>query len=137
MKTLATRLMIFAASAVVLGTMAYGQINVKAEIPFAFHTANGTLPAGTYQLIDQSNHNSPYIVRLSNSSTRQGVFLTSLPPDSYRTGRAALVFTCGNRGCRLSQIRTSAGTYTYYVPPKAGRNKESASVVEIPLINVG
>jgi hypothetical protein len=47
MKSFTNRLVVFAAGAAVPGTMAYGQ-TVKAEIPFAFHTANAGLPAGNY-----------------------------------------------------------------------------------------
>ena len=48
MKTLANRIMMFAASALVLGTVAYGQTQLTVTIPFAFRTANTTLPSGTY-----------------------------------------------------------------------------------------
>jgi hypothetical protein len=39
MKSFTNRLAVFAASPVVLGTMAYGQTTLNVEIPFAFHTS--------------------------------------------------------------------------------------------------
>ena len=47
MKNIANRLIVLAASAFALGTVAFGQTRMTAEIPFAFHTVTGTLPAGT------------------------------------------------------------------------------------------
>ena len=44
MKTLSNRIALFAASAIVFGTVAFGQTApVKAEIPFAFRTTAGLL----------------------------------------------------------------------------------------------
>jgi len=132
MKTLANRLVMFAASAVVLGTMAYGQTNLKAEVPFAFRTASATLPAGNYQ-IKASNTGAATTMSVWNTATHRGVYMVSAPADTYRTARPSLVFLCGNHGCSLSEIRTGSGTYTYAAPHKAGRDKEAVAVVSIPL----
>ena len=132
MKTLANRLVMFAASAVVLGTMAYGQ-TMKAEIPFAFHTANGTLPAGSYVINTRSTSAAADTIRLWNTATQRGAYVMSTQSDPYHTGRSSLVFLCGNQGCSLSAIRTSKGTFTYTAPHKAARDKEAVAVISIPL----
>src|SRR5947209_2924205 len=41
MKSIANRLFLFAAAALSLGTVAYGQTTVKADVPFAFRTPGG------------------------------------------------------------------------------------------------
>jgi hypothetical protein len=132
MKTLANRLVMFAASAVVLGTMAYGQTKMKAEIPFAFSTVNATLPAGSYEFSGQSTTNT---TRLWNAASHRGVLAVSAPLDTYRTatGHPSIVFVCGNEGCSLKEIRTSNGTLTYQVSHRATRDKEAVSVISIPL----
>ena len=132
MKTLANRLVMFAASAVVLGTMAYGQ-TMKAEIPFAFHTANATLPAGSYVINNRPTTAQGNTIRMWNTSTHRGAFVMSTQSDLYQTGRSSLVFLCGKQGCSLSAIRTSRGTFTYPAPHKAARDKEAVAVVSIPL----
>ena len=133
MKTLANRLVVFAASAVVLGTMAYGQTNMKAEIPFAFRTANATLRAGTYQIKDVSSGGAANTMTLWNTASHRGVYVMSSPLDIDRPSRPSLVFLCGSQGCSLSEIRTSRGTLVYSAPHKAARDKEAVAVVSIPL----
>ena len=54
MKTLVNRIVMVAASAMVLGTLAFGQTEMKAQIPFPFRTSMSTLPAGEYT-VGQSN----------------------------------------------------------------------------------
>jgi len=132
MKTLANRLVMFAASAVVFGTMAYGQ-TMKAEIPFAFHTANATLPAGSYAINTRATNSSDRTIRLWNTATQRGVYVMGTQADPDRSGRSSLVFLCSNQGCSLSAIRTSERTFTYPAPHKAARDKEAVAVISIPL----
>ena len=132
MKTFTNRIALFAAGAVVLGTMAYGQ-TMKAEIPFAFHTANATLPAGGYVINTRSISETGNTIRLVNAATHRGVYVMATQADPDRTGRSSLVFLCGSRGCSLSAIRTSRGTLTYPAPHKAAHDREAVAVISIPL----
>jgi len=126
MKSIMHRIAVFAASAVVLGTTAFGQTMVmKAQIPFAFHSGNATLPAGSYTLTSDA-HNATQLTRLRNASANVAVYSVGSPNDSWAAGRTAVIFRCGSEGCRLSAIRTAAGTITYYTPGKTAREKEVA-----------
>ena len=132
MKTLVNRLVMFAASAVVLGTMAYGQTQMKVEIPFAFHTANATLPPGSYVFYGSSVVGTAMI--LEDAASHRSVLAMSGPVDSHdRASRPSVVFVCVNGGCSLSAIRTANGTLTYPAPHKAARERGAVSVVSIPL----
>jgi hypothetical protein len=90
LKTIANRLIVFAVSSIALGTMAFGQTRMTAEIPFAFRTVNGDLPAG----------NPMY--------------------NAYRIATDAPVveFLCGASGCALKALRTSEGSLEYAVRHK-------------------
>jgi hypothetical protein len=132
MKSFANRLAKFAASAVVLGTMAYGQTTMNAAIPFAFHTANSTLPAGNYTVNRVTTATNT--MRLYNTETRRGVFVGSLPVDWYSAvQKPVLVFACAEQGCTLREIKTSNGTYTYPERRQTARDREAVSLIQVPL----
>ena len=132
MKSFTNRLVMFAASAVVLGTMAYGQSTMNAAIPFAFHTANATLPAGNYT-VDRVT-TATNTMRLHNRESGRGAFVASLPVDWFNVvQKPVLVFACAEQGCTLREIRTSNGTYTYPQRGKTARDRESVSLIEVPL----
>jgi hypothetical protein len=135
MKSFTNRFAIFAASAVVLGTMAYGQTTMKADIPFAFHTSNATLPAGTYTVNQVSGASSINTIRLFDTATHRSVLTVSLPPDVSRTApeKPSMVFACGEQGCTLREIKTANGTFSYPSGHKAARDREALSMVQIPL----
>jgi hypothetical protein len=133
MKTFTNRIALFAASAVVLGTMAYGQGSVvKAEIPFAFEAAGKTLAAGAYVLSPVSSRDGGHILALRSVASNRSVIAIGTPVDPYATGNSALLFRCNADGCALSGIRSSEGTVTYNSGHKAARAKESA-MVAVPL----
>jgi hypothetical protein len=138
MKTLTNRLVIFAASAVLLGTMAYGQERMKAEIPFAFHTANASLPAGNYEFDRPSIQDVVTTIRRLNGDSHKAVLALSLPLDTYNkaTKAPSAEFVCENGNCVLRAVTTSAGTYRYPVPHKSRRDKEALSVLRIDLAAV-
>jgi hypothetical protein len=138
MKTLANRIVMFAASAVLLGTMAYGQEHMRAEIPFAFNAADAPLPAGNYEFDSPTIHGSGTTIRVLNSDSHKVVIVLSLPLDPYH--KAADVptanFVCQRGTCQLNSIRTYAGTYQYPATHKSGRDKESLSLLTIKLAEV-
>jgi len=132
MKSLTNRLVMFAASAVVLGTMAYGQTAMNAAIPFAFRTANATLPAGNYTVNRVTTATNT--IQLYNKDSGRGVFVASLPVDWYNTvQKPVLVFACVERGCTLREIKTGSGTYTYPETHKTARDREAVSLIQVPL----
>jgi hypothetical protein len=136
MRSFTNRLAVFAASAVVLGTMAYGQTTMKAEIPFAFHTANATLPAGTYTINQLSGVSATTAMRLFDTATHRSVVAVSLPADIFRTAaeRPSIVFACtGEKVCTLREIKTGNGTYSYPAAHQLAREREAVSMIEIPL----
>jgi hypothetical protein len=135
MKSFTNRLAMFAASAVVLGTMAYGQTAMNAEIPFAFHTANATLPAGNYTVSRIAGTTVSTTLRLYNKDSHRSVLAASLPIDMYRTTaeKPVIVFACVEQGCTLREIKTSTGTYSYPAAHKTAHDREAVSMIEIPL----
>jgi hypothetical protein len=135
MKSFTNRLAIFAASAVVLGTMAYGQTSMNAEIPFAFHTANASLPAGNYTITRLAGASVTNTLRLYNTESHRSVLAASLPIDVVRTAaeKPVLVFACTEQVCTLSDIKTSNGTYSYPAARKTAHDREAVSMIEIPL----
>ena len=132
MKTLVNRIVLFTAGAVILGSMAYGQTPMKANIPFAFHAAGTTLPAGNYTVVRQSG--GAGIVRIWSYEARRGVLALGNPVDTFSTGDATMVFQCNGDDCSLSQIRTPDGSVSYPSHRKAARDAEAAKVVSIPLL---
>jgi hypothetical protein len=135
MKSFANRLAIFAASAVVLGTMAYGQTTLNAEIPFAFHTANATLPAGNYTISRVAGASVTSTLVLYNKDLRRSVMAASLPIDMFHKAaeKPVMVFACAEQGCTLREIKTSHGTYSYPSAHKESRDREAVSMIEVPL----
>jgi hypothetical protein len=130
MKSLTNRLVMFAASAVLFGTMAYGQTPMNAAIPFAFRTANATLPAGNYTV----NRVTTATMQLYNKDSGRGVFVASLPVDWYNTvQKPVLVFACVEQDCTLREIKTGNGTYTYPETHKTARGREAVSLIGVPL----
>jgi len=134
MKSFTNRLVVFAASAVLLGTMAYGQ-TLKAEIPFAFHTANASLPAGTYTIDRVTGAGFANTLRFYNTQSRRSVVAVSTPLDGYRRAakKPTMVFACGGQGCVLREIKMSIGSYSYPAYGKSARGRETVSLIEVPL----
>jgi hypothetical protein len=99
MKTIANRLIVFAVSAIAFGTVAFGQTRMTAEIPFAFHTSKGTLPAGTYELRDVSMAGVPHLIVLRNTATQKSAVAGNPTFNVYRKSDSAskLEFSCVDR----------------------------------------
>ncbi len=133
MKTFTNRIALFAAGAVVLGTMAYGQNSVvTAEIPFAFEASGSTLPAGEYILNPLPTRDGARIVALRSVASNRSVLAIGTPADPYAKGGSAVLFRCDADGCVLAGLRSSEGTVTYTYGRKTARARES-SMVAVPL----
>jgi len=132
MKNIANRMIVFAASALALGTVAYGQTNMTAEIPFAFKTASGTQPAGTYQFSSTSGVGSHSLI-VRNTAMQKATFAGVPLVDAYNKAadKPVLVFACSEGRCSLTAIRTSSGSLEYAAPRKAAHAE--VLVIEIPL----
>ena len=134
MKSLVNRVVILAASAMVLGTMAYGQTEMKAQIPFAFHTTSGNFPAGEYTFGQQNMNSGTAIATLRDQAGRHKVFVSGGVKDLWKAGSPAAVFRCYDTGCVLTAIRTPEASILYSTGESAPA-KEAAMVV-IPLRGV-
>jgi hypothetical protein len=134
MKTLANRIMMFAAGTLVLGTMAYGQAQLTVTIPFAFRTANTTLPSGTY-LFNRQTVGAVTVMILENASSHHSVLTLGARIDpNDRPSEPSFVFSCESGSCSLSAIRMAGGTLIYPSPHKAPREPGAVvSVISIPI----
>jgi hypothetical protein len=135
MKNIANRLVLFAAAALSLGTAAYGQNILKADVPFAFRSPTGTVLAGHYT-VRIVNNGGGNIAQIRDRVTGRG--MVSITNSLYSDGRAAitprLVFRCAEgAGCQLSEIWTLTGGFS--VPVKHVREPEYLS--SIPLAAAG
>src|SRR5580693_4314566 len=110
MKTIANRMIVIAASVLALGTVAFGQTRLTAEIPFEFKTATGTLPAGTYEFLPQANSAS-HSVLIRNTTTWKAFYAGNPVHDIYSKAadKPVVEFVCGRGSCTLTAIRTSSG----------------------------
>jgi hypothetical protein len=109
MKSIANRLFLFAAAALSVGTVAYGQTTVIADVPFAFRAPGGVSSAGHYTVRFENN-----IVQLSNRETRRSTLTVGSRLSGNRTAASSprMVFRCGAAGCQLSEIWTTNGGYS-------------------------
>jgi hypothetical protein len=130
MKSIANRLFLFAAAALSLGTTAYGQNILKADIPFAFRDAGGAAPAGHYT-VRVENNGSAYLAQIKNRATGRGlVGLTNRLGSKVGAEIAPrLVFRCTEAGCQLSEIWTRDGGFS--VPVKHVRDPEYVASVAL------
>jgi hypothetical protein len=134
MKTIANRLIVFAASAIAFGTVAFGQTRMTAEIPFAFRTVSGTLPAGNYEVRETSAGGALHIVSLWNTATQKGAFAGNPTYNAYRktSGGTSLEFLCVERNCSLKAIRSVDASLEYPTPSKS-KDDSKVAVVTIPV----
>jgi len=138
MKTIANRLIVFAAGALALSTVAFGQTRMTAEIPFSFHTVSGTLPPGTYSFDRIRGVGLSQAVVLTNSKTKTSVVAGNPMFDSWHKspGAPVVVFACTRDVCALKAIRTSEGTSEYAVPHNPGRAEVAEISVPLKTLSV-
>lgn len=134
MKTIANRLIVFAASAIAFGTVAFGQSRMTAEIPFAFHTVSGSLPAGTYEIRETQLGGNAHVVFLRNTVTHKGTLAGTPVYNEYRKSASGAVveFVCDGRNCSLSAIRTVSSSLEYATPHKS-KDGEKMAVVAVAI----
>ena len=136
MNAFANRLIVFAASALAAGTMAYGQNRMTAEIPFAFHTVAGTLPAGTYVFRSVSQNGIEHLITVQNTATSRTT-VAGLPMfDSWHMAAGpnpTLEFVCQAGACSLRAIVTGDGSLIYSTPGKRSTKQYPVAVISLPL----
>jgi hypothetical protein len=134
MKTIANRLIVIAASTIAFGTVAFGQVRMTAEIPFTFHTANGALPAGTYEIRETSVGSASHVVLLRNEASQKSAFAGNPTYNAYRkaAGAPVLEFACVERMCSLKAIKTADASFEYVVP-RTKDDMGKVALVSIPL----
>jgi hypothetical protein len=130
MKSIANRLFVVVAVALSLGTFAYGQTTLKADVPFAFAVPGGPAQAGQYT-VEIKDLAGSKIVQISSNETGRSVLALPHRLVAPVNGVIAprLVFRCGEEGCHLSEIWTLNGGYS--IPAGHGRNPEY--LASIPL----
>jgi hypothetical protein len=125
------RVMILTASLITLGTAAYGQEKVVADVKFPFSTSGGAMPAGTYSVQKASSGGSA-IVMLRNEQTRQAAILITNRLSSYESGNPKMIFRCGNSGCSLATITLGNGSGWEFRRPRLARaEKEILATVNM------
>jgi len=108
---IANRLMIIAVSAAALGTMAYGATETStAQIPFAFHTAGRTLPAGSYG-VARNFAGVNGMIRICNTETLKAAVVLGISNQAPGTSVTALRFSCDD-GCELIGVRSRNNVVT-------------------------
>ncbi len=129
MKSLANHFFLFAATALFLGTAAYGQ-TLKADVPFAFRIPGGVAAAGSYD-VHFDSIGSGRVVRLHNAETHRSVMSIPFSLNGNPTAASAprMVFRCGETGCQLSEIWTGGAAYGF--PVKRARAHEYVSSIPI------
>ncbi len=129
---IANRMIVFAAGVIAFGAVAFGQTRMTAEIPFAFHTVRGILPAGTYELRELAGN--AHLVVLRNSATQQSAFAGNAMFNTWRTAANGVVveFACVEHNCSLKAIRTGASSLEYAVPRNA-KDGDKVAVISIGL----
>jgi len=130
MKTLANRLFLFTTSALFLGTTAFGQTTLRADVPFAFHIPGGGVDGGNYVVQLQNTATGKMVSLRNNDSHRAALaFATRLLQKPGEAIQPRLVFRCGDAGCALSEIRTPDGVYSV----SQGRPGAHQYLASIPL----
>jgi hypothetical protein len=130
MKSTTNRLFLFAAAALSLGTVAYGQTTLKADVPFAFKTAAGPAAAGRYT-VEVQNSGGQSIVHINNRETGLNVLSLTYRVDDKANKAIAphLVFRCAEESCQLSEIWTPEGAYG--IPVRHARGPEYLASIKL------
>jgi hypothetical protein len=137
MKNIANRLIVFAVSTLAFGTVAFGQTpRITAEIPFAFHTATGVMPAGVYEFNRARLNGVQDLIYVQNKTTGQTTTAGMPIFDPYHTTGALgprVDFVCVAGACSLKAIRTSNGSLVYNPSVETRKHaKESVAMVSVP-----
>ena len=101
-----TKTSLVAAAALLIVAGAASAQTLKADIPFAFHVADKTLPAGSYT-VDRIADGPVYLLRNENGSGGAAALGQAPhdPPKAWKAeGSPKLVFRCGESTCTLTDL---------------------------------
>jgi hypothetical protein len=134
MRSIANRLILFAAATLSLGTVAYAQNTLRANVPFAFQIPGGPTAAGSYQ-VHLENSGTGKTAQIVNVSTGHSVLAMTNRVSAKGNARVdpRLVFRCTDAGCQLSEIWTRDGGYSIPV----SHVHDPVYVASIPLSPAG
>jgi hypothetical protein len=101
-----------------------------ANIPFAYHVGEKTLPAGTYTIAKSTSSQSVFALR--ETDTGHEIFMPVVRHDSGDKNAWNLTFSCYSGECSLSQIRMAGDSYnpTAKAPVRLGK---VAAMISVPL----
>ena len=132
MKNIANKIAAFAVTAVVLGAAAFGQtqkVVMKAEIPFAFHTARGTMPAGNY-VVTENYSGIQRMFALRNTDSNKTLLVSGVGLNYNSADATTMSFRCDD-GCELVKIQTTSNAVEF--PQHRASHAWEAAVVAIHL----
>ena len=141
MKRTANRMIVFTASMIAFGTVAFGQTTAVARIPFEFHSGKNTLPAGTYKF-NRISVGIETTVMVENTASGESRMMGAPRWEPASSGAAStpqLEFLCAGNDCTLISITTYKGRLVYAVPhkPASERLNGKYAAVSVPLVKVG
>jgi hypothetical protein len=121
-------LIVTASAGLLMSGVALAQDVMTANVPFEFQFGGKKLPAGEYK-VDTSRAAHTGIVVLRENATEETGISIGAPGGAGVIGenRPHLVFRCGESGCVLNQIWTSAAEYQYSAP-KGEKTQYTASI---------
>jgi hypothetical protein len=130
MKKNLSTLLLTAAGMTLSAAAAYGQIPLKANVPFAFRTSNASLAAGKYAITNLEAGDAR-LMRIENLNSRHSIYLAGNPQVNKTPGKARLVFRCGEvSGCALAEAYTDDGHGWKFSPPRrTSEEKERVAVL--------
>jgi hypothetical protein len=105
-----------------------------ANIPFAYHVGENTLPAGTYTIAKSSSSQSVFALR--ETDTGHEIFVPVVQQDTGAKNAWNLSFSCYAGECSLSQIRMAGDSYnlTARPPVRLASNRIGlAAMISVPL----
>jgi hypothetical protein len=132
MKRHLNNIVLTAGLSVLLGSSILSAQSQKAvaNIPFAYHVGEKSLPAGTYTIAKSSSSQSVFALR--ETETGHEIFMPVVQQDTGAKNAWNLSFSCCAGECSLSQIRMAGDSYSPTAKPPVRLGKVAA-MISVPL----
>jgi hypothetical protein len=128
MKSMATNFLMTAAALALATGIASAQ-QYRADIPFAFHAGDATLPSGNYTIHVRGEQH--YIMLANNDERRSALLMTlasNQPSGKAGDEQPMLTFVCGTNRCSLAQLRTGSATPSLmFRTPRPGKDEPASA----------
>ena len=136
MKQHLRNIVLTAGLSVLLGSSTLSAQDQKAvaNIPFAYHVGQQTLPAGKYTVQETSTHG---LLQLRGNGSGHTIFVPVIPQDTGKND-SKLTFGCYGAQCSLSEIWMAGDVYKLSAKPFPREAKNQLGVVamvSIPLLS--